>query len=528
MHIKRKIERKNYVSYNIQNSQFAPPIPLMRFTIKDKRIVIKRFFLTKTSSSFTLIELLIVIAILAVLMSVIVVSLNPAEMLKRTRDVRRQADLKAINSALLIYSVSNPNGFFGSSTIVYISIPSNYSNCSDLGLPPLPSGWSYHCSNADNYRKIDGSGWIPVNFNSLDVGAPISALPIDPINSTTSGNYYTYVTGGSWELTALFESQKYRQESAPADGGDVVNGFEVGNNLTLTPIIFPHNWIKVPGSSLYGTNDFWVMQFEAKYSKTGSGADDAGACYYTSAYDTWDWGKTGTDCPSSWSNTNVVSSPYGSPIAGVTHNEAKAICQSLGGHLITNQEWMTIVRNAEQVEENWSGGSVGSGCLFRGNVGSNDACGYDGANPEKGINRNPKAKLILSNNEEIWDMAGNVWEHVMKDLNDTLVNNHPTILSDNTWKWSEHTASWTSYGDLSYNEIRPSNSSWNANQGMGRIYHYDGYYSGRVLLRGGCWGDGGAPGRLRCTCIGARRLSAAVWGFAAPADPREIPPYLTG
>jgi len=28
----------------------------------------------------------------------------------------------------------------------------------------------------------------------------------------------------------------------------------------------------------------------------------------------------------------------GSPIAGVTHNEAKAICISLGGHLITNQE----------------------------------------------------------------------------------------------------------------------------------------------------------------------------------------------
>jgi len=42
----------------------------------------------------------------------------------------------------------------------------------------------------------------------------------------------------------------------------------------------------------------------------------------------------------------------GSPIAGVTHAEAKAICVSLGAHLITNQEWMTIARNAEQQPSN--------------------------------------------------------------------------------------------------------------------------------------------------------------------------------
>jgi len=28
----------------------------------------------------------------------------------------------------------------------------------------------------------------------------------------------------------------------------------------------------------------------------------------------------------------------GSPIAGVSHTEAKAICTALGAHLITNQE----------------------------------------------------------------------------------------------------------------------------------------------------------------------------------------------
>jgi len=48
----------------------------------------------------------------------------------------------------------------------------------------------------------------------------------------------------------------------------------------------------------------------------------------------------------------VISSPLGSPIAGVTHNEAKAICIALGARLINNQEWMTIARNIEQQNAN--------------------------------------------------------------------------------------------------------------------------------------------------------------------------------
>ena len=55
---------------------------------------------SKSQASFTLIELLIVIAILAVLMSVIIITINPSEMLKRTRDTRRISDLKTLNNAI--------------------------------------------------------------------------------------------------------------------------------------------------------------------------------------------------------------------------------------------------------------------------------------------------------------------------------------------------------------------------------------------------------------------------------------------
>jgi len=448
----------------------------------------------RQGTGFTLIELLVVIALLAILATAVVTIINPAELLRQARDSTRLSDLNSLNRMLSLFEADQAGkGFMGTSTVVYVSVPDTSPTCANLGLPPLPNGWSYHCVTETNLRNIDGTGWVPVNFNLVSSGAPLSKLPVDPINATSSNNYYTYTAGGSWALKAFMESAKY-QAQAQTDGGYSDNAYETGSDLALLPLTFPDNWIKIPGSSTYGTSDFWVMKYEAKYSRSGGAkGDDANNCYYSSSYDTWDWGKSGSDCPSSWSNTNVLSSPYGSPIAGVTHDQAKAICSSLGAHLITNQEWMTIARNAEQVAQNWSGGSVGSGCLFRGNVGSNDNCGYNGQDPEKGINRNQKAKLKLSNGEEIWDLAGNVWEHVQKDASDTLVNNLPSDGGAAGWRWIEHTAI-TSYGDLSYDEIRPSNSAWNSVQGMGRIYTYNGASANRVLLRGGNWCSGADAG----------------------------------
>ncbi|MEK7094356.1 MAG: prepilin-type N-terminal cleavage/methylation domain-containing protein [Patescibacteria group bacterium] len=52
---------------------------------------------------FTLIELLIVIAIIAVLSVVVVLTLNPAELLRRARDSTRISDMSSLNSALNNY-----------------------------------------------------------------------------------------------------------------------------------------------------------------------------------------------------------------------------------------------------------------------------------------------------------------------------------------------------------------------------------------------------------------------------------------
>ena len=59
---------------------------------------------------FTLLELLIVIAILAILATATILVLNPAELLKQARDSQRVTDIANLNSALSLYvtAVSSP------------------------------------------------------------------------------------------------------------------------------------------------------------------------------------------------------------------------------------------------------------------------------------------------------------------------------------------------------------------------------------------------------------------------------------
>ncbi|MEK7212529.1 MAG: LamG domain-containing protein, partial [Patescibacteria group bacterium] len=121
----------------------------------------------------------------------------------------------------------------GTASTTYISIPDSSATCANLGLPALPSGWTYACSNSTNYRKTNGQGWLPLAFTNMTTKAPFASLPIDPINSTSSNNYYTYTPGASWALSSLLESQKYLSKSSKDDGGYNPGKYEIGTNLSL-------------------------------------------------------------------------------------------------------------------------------------------------------------------------------------------------------------------------------------------------------------------------------------------------------
>lgn len=235
---------------------------------------------------FTLIELLIVVAIIAILSTVLILTLNPTELLRKARDATRSSDLNTLGTALNIFIADQTSGFLGTSTVVYVSIPDTTSTCANLGLPTLPSGYSYACATSSNYKKADGTGWIPVNLSSVSFGAPLSALPVDPVNTTSSRLYYTYMMGGSYELDGALESTAYKAggsaDKATTDGGDSPSQLEVGTNLTLAPIEYGD-------SALVGYWKFNEGSGTTVYDASGNGNTGT----FSATAPVWDSGKFG-------------------------------------------------------------------------------------------------------------------------------------------------------------------------------------------------------------------------------------------
>ncbi len=163
---------------------------------------------------------------------------------QQERDEERMRSAHAINQQLLALKKINSRFYVDAENAVYVSIPSENENCDGLGLPPLSENWKYRCKNKTDFRKIDGNGWIPVDFTKLN-DKNITSLPIDPINNAGSLNYYTFAAINSeikyatyetsWILTSSFESEKYLKKYAAGDNGVDSGRFEVSTNQKIWP-----------------------------------------------------------------------------------------------------------------------------------------------------------------------------------------------------------------------------------------------------------------------------------------------------
>jgi prepilin-type N-terminal cleavage/methylation domain-containing protein len=193
-------------------------------------------------SGFTLIELLVVIAIIAILSIVIILTINPAELLRQSRDSNRISDLGTLKTALSLYLADTSSPNLASSSAGYGScyisaVGSNATTSAKCGVFTA-NYTSDVTSSASNYRNVNSTGWLPVNFSQLSYGSPFGTLPVDPVNSLSY--YYAYAatsTGYTFEIDAFMESKKYgaggSNDVVTTDGGDNTSTFEVGSKLTL-------------------------------------------------------------------------------------------------------------------------------------------------------------------------------------------------------------------------------------------------------------------------------------------------------
>ena len=461
----------------------------------------KAFSLRFSRSGFTLVELLVVIAIIAVLAGVVVFVINPGEMLAEGRDSQRSTDTKSISEAVNLFIFDNRTYSLGTSKSVYISIPDTSTTCSNItGLPTLPSGWTYACSTAANYKKIDGTGWVPLNLNIIKEGSPLPSLPVDPTN--TKDSFYSYIaSSNTYSVSAKIESLKSKQSNQT---GVLTTNFVQGSNSNIASIPQGGDWINVPGSSVFGTFDFKVMKYEAKC------VDQDGAALFSPTEGTHET-YYDISAPCTAANNRYISSRKdGYPIVSVSHNNAKIYCQSIGAHLLTNEEYMTIARNAEQIASNWTLGVVGGTLshLYEGHdditpgkalQASTDNNGYFGTQNTSGSSQ--KRTLTLSNGEVIWDLAGNVWEHVQRTSADTQTSiTTPSCSSGTAWQWCQYKniSPYVTYWPVGYverDQVGPSVSTWDSlNQGIGQIYTNSGAIGGSVFMRGGHWEDYGSLG----------------------------------
>ncbi|MDP1710324.1 MAG: hypothetical protein Q8L46_00055, partial [candidate division WWE3 bacterium] len=389
-------------------------------------------------------------------------------------------------------------------------------------------------------------------------------------------------TAKTWTFnTANAGSYTYDDTLVTVDdsGGRPVTGvnkitnpaFVSGNSSWSVAAVPPSGWVEVPGSSTYSTSNFLAMKYESKCAATPDPA--TGLTSPATAYNTYD---NATTACTSGNSRQVVSVASGYPIANISHDTAKTYCTgvTLNGnatHLITNPEWMTVARNAEAQAGNWTGVSVGSGYLFAGHndnvpalarVASttdtgNYRCAYtDGApgteapstcptntaNGQSGTAGNQVRTLSLSNGAVIWDIAGNVWDHVQVDASDTKVSQQeqPEATTDGTnpitdtaYTWSDFTGSGSTRRLLNngteppfgYNVIRPLSSSYDASYGVGRILHWSNSSSStkdRVFLRGGSWGNASYAGAFTLSLNWDSSVAHVAVGFRCASDPVAI------
>lgn len=138
-----------------------------------------------TKKGFTLLEILLVVAAIAILAGIVILAINPAKQLADTRNAQRRSDVNTILSATYQYIIDNS------------------------GTVPAAINQSVTCDNtaANQLCKTGGTCTGITDLSILTTNQKyLTSTPLDPTGSSANGSGYFVVKSANGRITVCAPS----------------------------------------------------------------------------------------------------------------------------------------------------------------------------------------------------------------------------------------------------------------------------------------------------------------------------------
>lgn len=174
-------------------------------------------------------------------------------------------------------------------------------------------------------------------------------------------------------------------------------------------------------------------------------------------------------------NGKAAVTAEGTPWVRINYNDARMACLNAGYALITESQALALAYQVALQPENWTGGAIGKGKLHQGlrkwSAHAAQPGTHEPSDPDE------RRWFALPNGQRIFDVAGNVFTWVFDDV-----------------QGDEQGLIAKPFAKDSPSLVIPYPSK---DKGQGWTPRIGADWSGRALVRGGCWGSGANAGAFR-------------------------------